>query len=166
MSSLAEFSHWLHATAWSTSIRESENFFSILLVVHVLGLVLLVGTVFVVDLRLLGWRFRSEPVLPFTQALLKVTWTGFGILAGSGLLLLLAQIGNLYANPFLRAKFILLIVVGLNALVFSRVVSRRIAEWGVAEIPPIGARVVASISLVSWVVLVAVSRFIPYFDSK
>jgi hypothetical protein len=166
MSLLAEFSRWLQATEWATSIRESENVFSLLLVIHVLGLALLVGTVFVVDLRLLGWRFRSEPVLPFTRSLLRITWAGFWVLAVSGLPLLAAQAANLYGNPFLRAKFLLLIVVGLNALVFERIVSRGIEVWGLAESPPRSAKVVATISLVSWVALVGVGRLIPYFDSK
>lgn len=165
MSRFADFFQWLHATPWATSIRESENLFSLLLVAHVLGLVLLVGTVFVVDLRLLDWRFRTEPVLPFTRSLLKITWVGFGVLAVSGALLLLAQIGKLYTNPFLRAKFILLALVGLNALVFDRVVSRRIEEWGRSDSLPRGAKLVGAFSLVSWVALVGVSRFIPYFDA-
>ena len=166
MSTPAEFSQWLHTTAWATALRESEVVFPLLLVAHVLGLVGLVGSIFIVDLRLLGWRFRSVPALPFVRSLLRVTWVGFWVLAVSGVPLLAAQAGKLYGNPYLRAKLVLLVVVGVNAFVFHRVVSARIESWSEPAATPRPAKVVATVSLLSWTLLVFVSRFIPLADAS
>jgi hypothetical protein len=166
MSLLHDACRWLHETPAATAIRESEVAFPVLQVIHVLGLVLMVGTVFIVDLRLLGLLFRSQPVLAFARQLLKLTWSGFWLLAASGSLLFAAQAGTIYTNTFLRLKFLLLILAGLNVIVFNRTTYRQIEVWGLVANPPQGAKVAAALSLLSWGAILSVSHFSPYFATR
>ncbi len=53
---------WFDATWIGSSIRASTYAFPIIECVHLLGMVLLLGTIVVIDLLLLGLGMRRQPV--------------------------------------------------------------------------------------------------------
>ena len=52
---------WIHQTPVSVAIRESIWVYPILDVLHCVGILLVAGTIVVVDLRLLGFGMRRAP---------------------------------------------------------------------------------------------------------
>ena len=62
MPGLLAFCKWLEQTAVGAAIRESLWLFPAIETMHLLGMAALVGTVGVLDLRLLGWLMRRERV--------------------------------------------------------------------------------------------------------
>ena len=56
-------------------------------IAHVLGLILLLSSLLLVNLRLLGWGLRSLPLQQVVRATRKALWLGLGLTIGSGLLL-------------------------------------------------------------------------------
>ncbi len=163
MSALQVFCDWIYATGLATSIRESEVVFPAIETVHVLALALMIGTVAIVDLRLLNRVFRDEPASLIAARLLPLTWIGFALILVSGLLLFVAEAQRLYTNPAFVAKFVLLIVAGLNALILHATLFRRIADWDLAARSPLSVRVAAAISLASWSAVIVAGRAIAYF---
>ncbi len=81
----------LHDSALSTWIRESESVwaFPTVLTVHTLGMMLLVGCAWVVDLRLLGVA-RTIPIGPL-RPLFRIMWAAFWINFATGILLFIAD---------------------------------------------------------------------------
>ena len=81
----------LHDSAFSTWIRESESVwaFPTVLTVHTLGMMLLVGSAWVVDLRLLGVA-RTVPLGPL-RPLFRIMWAAFWINFVTGVLLFIAD---------------------------------------------------------------------------
>src|SRR2546425_12416946 len=81
----------LHDSAFSTWIRESESVwaFPTVLTVHTLGMMLLVGCAWVVDLRLLGVA-RTIPLGPL-RPLFRLMWAAFWINLATGILLIIAD---------------------------------------------------------------------------
>lgn len=146
-----------------TAIRESDYAFSIIESVHVLAITLLVGTISLLDLRMLGVVLPEVRVTRLARAVLPLTWIGFVIMVFSGLLLFWAEAAKNYVNPAFRVKLILLLLVGLNPLIFHTSIYRRVSEWELQHRSPWRARVAAIASLTLWSGVVIAGRAIAYF---
>jgi hypothetical protein len=105
----------LHDSAFSTWIRESETVwaFPTVLTVHTFGMMLLVGSAWVMDLRLLGVA-RSIPIGPL-RPLFRVMWAAFWINLATGILLFIAD-PERKATSLLFGFKMLLIVANLPLL--------------------------------------------------
>jgi hypothetical protein len=103
-----------------TGIRESDYVFSIIESIHVLAITLLVGTIAVLDLRMLGVILRGVSVTRIARTVFPLTWSGFAVMFVSGCFLFWAEAAKNYSNPAFRVKLILLVLVGLNPLFFIR----------------------------------------------
>src|SRR5712692_4031465 len=119
---LLEFCQWLENTPLGVEIREGQWWFSVLNGAHLLGMAVAFGTVAVVDLRLLGKGIRRAPVSEVAESLLPWTWSGFAVMAVSGVLLVVSEAAKLYGNLFFRIKLVLLVAAGINVLIFHRTV--------------------------------------------
>lgn len=154
---------WLNDTQLATAIRESEIVFPLIETVHVLAIALLAGTVAIVDLRLLGLILKRERVSQVAGQILPLTWVGFVAMIASGVLLFLAEASKSYYNPAFRFKMLLLIVAGVNPLIFHRTVYRNVSLWDEAAVAPARARLVAYLSLTLWSGIIVAGRAIAYF---
>ena len=163
MSALPHFCQWLHDSTVGTSIRESTYAFPVIETVHVLGITLLVGTIAIVDLRLLGILFKREKVSSIVRQVLPLTWSGFVVMFVSGLLLFWSEAEKAYVNPVFRIKLLLLLLVGLNPLIFHSTIYRKVAAWDDALAAPRQARVTAILSLTLWSATIVAGRAIAYF---
>jgi len=160
---LQQWCQWIYDTPIGTQIRESIYLFPIIETVHVLGITLLVGTIAILDLRLLGFVLKKEPVSQVARQILPLTWTGFAVMAVSGLLLFWAEAAKNYVNVAFRVKVVLLFLVGLNPLLFHLTVYRRVDSWDVAPVTPLRARTAAALSLALWSGIIIAGRAIAYF---
>jgi hypothetical protein len=161
---LQHFCQWLFDSQLGTAIRESVYVFPIIDAIHVLGMTLLVGTVAILDLRLLGLILKAEPVSQVAKQVLPLTWCGFGVMFVSGFLLFWAEAAKSYSNPAFRIKLVLLFLVGLNPLIFHSTIYRSVANWNQAEVTPRRARLAALLSLTLWGGIIAAGRSIAYFQ--
>jgi len=154
---------WLNDTEFATAIRESDLIFPLIETVHVLAIALLAGTVAIVDLRLLGLVLKREPVSSVASRILPLTWVGFATMLVSGVLLFLAEAAKSYGNTAFRIKILLLVLAGLNPLIFHSTVYRRVAEWDQDATLPPQARVAAIASLSLWTGIILAGRAIAYY---
>ena len=152
----------LEATGVATLIRENESLFPWIESVHVLAIVIVVGTISIVDLRLLGLASVDRAVGRLTRELLPCTWIAFAIAAFTGALLFSSKATEYAHNFFFVGKMVLLALAGMNMAVFHAFVGRKIAAWGDAARPPLPARMAGGISLVLWISVVAFGRWIGF----
>ena len=157
------FCEMLYQSSFGTMLRESNNAFSVIESVHVLSITLLVGTIAVLDLRMLGFILRSVSVSRLARSVLPLSWSGFAVSVASGVLLFWAEAAKMYVNPSFRAKLVLLVLAGFNALVFHTTIYRRAQEWGTLQVCPMRARVNAIASLTLWSGVIIAGRAIAYF---
>jgi hypothetical protein len=160
--SLLAFCEWLASTKWSIALHESLYMYPLVETAHVLSLLLFVGSVSVVDLRLLGRLFRDVPVSEVTARLLPFTLAGFALAVSSGALLFYAVPVRTYQSLFFRIKVGMLLAAGLNAALFHRYAQRSALAWDRLPTPPLGARAAGAISLFAWVMVIAMGRMIAY----
>src|ERR1700738_4553174 len=103
---------WLEATSLATEIRENEILFPWVESAHVLAITLVVGSISIVDLRLVGLASLDRPVGKLTRDVLPCIWVAFAFAAVTGSLLFSAKAGGYDGNFFFRGKLILLVVAG------------------------------------------------------
>jgi hypothetical protein len=116
-------------------------------------LAILVGTVAIVDLRLLGLVLRERPVSQIAADLRLWTWAGIGIMLTTGPLMLSAEPERGYGNPAFAFKMCCLL-----ALVIHFTIHRRATRPGQA-----GGKFAACVSLVLWTSVIFGGRAIAFF---
>jgi hypothetical protein len=149
----------LEATAFSTWLRESSTIWAYpaVLTLHTVGLGLLVGANWIVDLRLLGlW-----PAIPISElaASFRVMWIGFWINAISGAMLFAADATTKGSTRLFIAKLVFVALGVVTIILIKRQVYGRHAVSAAAGRM---ARALAAASIVVWVVAIAAGRFMAY----
>jgi hypothetical protein len=159
---LLSFCQWLQDTDISTAIRESNWVFPAIETTHVLALALSVGTIALIDLRLVGVALRKQPVSEVSKQLLPWALGGFAIMFFTGLLLFLSLPMKCYASIFFRVKMLLLVLAGGNALFYQFRFFPHMSEWDDLPAPPPAVRLVGALSLLLWISVVAAGRNMAY----
>jgi len=159
---MLEFCQWLHDTWVGTGIRESLYMFPTLYTLHIFGVVVLVGATSALDLRMLGWVMRNEPVSDLTDLLLPWAKAGFASQMITGSLLFTGQAVEMWQNVAFLVKMTLVLLAGLNVLIFHLTAYRNVKQWG-SGTTPAAVKFTAVFSLVCWFGIVAASRMIAFF---
>jgi hypothetical protein len=153
---------WLQHTPLSTTIRESDWVFPTIECVHVIAFVTVVGSIAVVDLRLIGVASRDRRISDLTEELLPLTWIAFGVAAAAGLLLFISKPVTYTQNVFFLGKMVLLLAAGVNMALFQRLVHPRLVGQPADSPPPLVARASGLASLTLWIAIVACGRWIGF----
>jgi len=154
---------WLEATTIATAIGENEILFPWIESVHVLAIVLVFGTISIVDLRLLGIASLDLPVRRVMRDVIPYTWGAFTIAAVTGSLMFASDAVHYAHNRMFQAKLVLLALAGLNMGLFHLIGARDIEQWDSKFGPtPKAARIAAALSLLLWIGVVALGRGIGF----
>jgi hypothetical protein len=156
---LAAFAEVLAASPFGQWAGRSEWAYPIANVVHVLGLVLLLGGIGLVDLRLLG-AFGRLDAAALSDALVPVAIAGLLLMLASGGIMFAADAPAMAAAPTFRWKLLLVGLALLNALAFRLTLGRGSRGAGGA-VPPL-ARIMAAASLFLWTAAAVLGRMIAY----
>jgi hypothetical protein len=159
---LLDFCTWLENTTFSLSIAESDLLFPIIETVHVLALVLVFGSIAMLDLRLLGVSSRDRGILQLAGETLPWTWSAFVVAAISGSLMFASAATSYYDNIPFRIKIALLMLVGLNMLIFHLTAWKSAEDWNQSLPTPRAARIAAGLSLIFWVGVIFAGRWIGF----
>lgn len=146
---LERLQHWA-PVAW---LRSDPYAYPSLEIVHLLGMGLVFGTLWVVDLAIFG-RLRFLDANLLARRILPWTLAGFGLAALSGMAMFLAAVGDLIANPAFVAKMALLCVAATNAAVLH--------ARGPIRADDAATRWQAGLSILLWVGVIACGRWIGY----
>jgi len=145
-----------------TAIRVGTLLFPSIESVHVLMATTVVGTIAIVDLRLIGFAAHRKGARQLILDLLPFTWVAFALAAVTGSLLFTSNSTGYAANgPFLT-KMVMLVLAGINMAIFHLTAYRRIDEWNDALPPPRGVRIAGATSLTLWILIVFLGRWIGF----
>ena len=149
----------LEASALGQWARGSAIAYPVANVLHLLGLVLLIGGIGVVDLRLAGF-LRSLPTVPLAKAMTPFALAGLGLLALSGAVMFAADAGPMVASEIFRLKLALIGLGLAHAVLFRWLWRRRLDSWEAS--PPLAGRLMALGSLGLWLSVGGLGRWIAY----
>lgn len=139
-------------SAWGWPIAE---------IVHFVGLCLLIGTVGVVDLRILG--FMRGISLPALHKLVPFGVVGFIMNVLSGTVFVASSPDQYLYNPAFQIKMVVIWLAGLNMALFYLTTARKLRKLLPLQPAPKAARIFAGISLTSWLLVIAAGRVITAF---
>ena len=157
--SLTGIFQWIQSTDLSTAIRSGIWLFPTIETVHVLAITTVVGSILMVDLRLLGIASRKTPTTLIARELLPYTWTAFAIAAISGAMLFSSKPSVYVADRQFELKFLFMALAGINMVLFHRGTYRRVLQWDNDLPPPMGARLAGGISIALWCAVVFMGRW-------
>jgi hypothetical protein len=158
MSTLLALAERIEETPFAVALAESRYAFPVVEGVHLIGLALSVGLIFLTDLRLIGVIFKDVPVADILKQLRPYVLTGFAAVFVSGALLFWAEASMLVENPAFPCKLLFIALAGVNALYFELVTAKR------TPLCAIPARNAGIASLVLWTLVIVCGRLIPYMQ--
>jgi uncharacterized membrane protein len=156
------FLEWVQGTGPAIAIAESSWLFPTIETMHVLALTTVVGSIAMIDLRLIGAAQSQRSVIELTREVLPWTWIGFAIAVCSGSLMFASNAVKYFANVPIRIKMILLASAGINMLYFHLVTYRSARVWHMDAKIPRSGRIAGGVSLALWISIVTFGRWIGF----
>jgi len=142
-------------------IRQSLWAYPALEVIHILGIVFMVGAAFMFDLRLLGFS-RNIRVTELAQHLLPWSRGGLYLIVPSGFLLFITNAQALGTDTTFWLKMGLLLLGGLNVLVFHKFFFVSEIDQKAGTSSPFTFKISAIVSLIVWTAVIGCGRWLAY----
>jgi uncharacterized protein DUF6644 len=152
------FFEWCESSLLGHWIKYSKWDFAILETFHIIGIVVLLGSTLVVDLRLLGFGLKRLSTAELSAELAPWTRASLAFMLVTGVPMFLSEAVRLsFSAPF----FFKMILLSL-ALIIHFTIRRRAIRLGANEDTGFG-KLAAYLSLVSWLSVALAGRAIAYF---
>jgi hypothetical protein len=153
---------WLETSGLGVAMRQWLWLYPIVEIVHIVGFVILVGSAFMFDLRLLGLG-RGLPVSAMADHLLRWSRWSLVLVVPTGGAMFIAHATEMAENPAFQLKVALIVTALLNAAVFHRFPFRAVGDWDTEIAAPLPARLAGGLSLLLWTAVIACGRLLAYF---
>lgn len=144
---MTAFLNWLQHNALITTFSGTGWMYAIAEVTHYFSLFVLVGTVVLVDLRVLGVAARRQTITELAEQLFPWTWTALALALISGLMMFATDATDFYPDIVFRIKMTVMIL----AIIFAVIVQRGVPRWDQSPSVPTAAKLVALTSLILWI---------------
>jgi hypothetical protein len=156
--SLLPFFEWCENAGLIVAMRSSLWLFPVIESLHLMGLALIGGAILMVDLRLLGFGLRRQPVALLARDAERWLTVSLLVMLPTGVLLFMSSAVKCYYLPVFWVKMTTLCL----ALAFTFTVRRRVTRADEARLHPSAARWVAVVSLSLWSTVAIAGRFVGF----
>jgi Family of unknown function (DUF6644) len=144
---LLGFFEWLEHTSWASTIAQTGWMYMSLSVVHYFSLFVLVGTMGMIDLRVLGVAGRRWKAGLLAEQLFTWVWSALALALLSGFLMFATDAGDYFPDAVFRTKILLIVL----AILFGVIVQRKVPQWDRLPAMSMQAKLVALVSLLLWI---------------
>ena len=140
----------------SQAIARSSWLAAVFNLAHLLALVVFIGSVLIVDLRLLGTGMKGQPLARLARDARPWMIGSLWALLITGIPQLTTYAMKQYYSPFFWFKMEVLVV----ALIFAFTIRQRIAQADEARVGPVWGKVVGFTSIALWTAVAVPARLI------
>ncbi len=147
--------------AIAKAMRENLWLYPAVEIVHIVGFVILVGSVVMFDLRVLGLS-KQISVRGLARHLLPWSVAALALIVPTGLMMFSAHAGDFISNRAFQVKMGLLLAAGINAAMFHTGPYQRVAQWDTQAAAPLLARASVALSIAIWITIIACGRLLAY----
>jgi hypothetical protein len=102
------------------------------------------------------------PVTALVRQILPITWIAFTVAVLTGGAMFLSNAVQYAKNFPFQMKMLLVLLAGLNMVLFHLVTYRSVGRWNESRQTPVGARFAGGFSVLVWVGIVAFGRWIGF----
>jgi uncharacterized membrane protein SirB2 len=138
----------LNSTGWMAAGLE---------IIHYFSMFVLVGSIAIVDLRVMGLAGNQQSATKLAQRLFPWMWTALALNFLSGFVMF----AGIAASYIPDSTFHLKMWVILAAVVFGIIVQWRVPVWDKLPSMPVAARLLAAVSLLLWVGAILAGNELP-----
>jgi hypothetical protein len=136
----------LQHAGWVTLVSDTAWLYAAVSILHYFTLFLFVGTVTLLDLRILGVADRRQTIAQLAEQLLPWNWIVFALAIASGFVLFATDATDYVPVGLFQLK----LVVIAAAVLATFMVQRGLQSWNQAPVVPVSAKILALVSLVLW----------------
>ena len=162
MSTLLALAERIEESSVGATIAESRYAFPAIEGIHLIGLSISVGLIFLTDLRLMGLLFTHVPARDVIHHLRPYVLAGFALVFLSGGLLFWSEASMLIESPAFPFKMLFMALAGINALYFELVLAKQDAVQENRPLLPRNVKLAGAASLFLWTLVIICGRLIPY----
>ena len=149
---------WCETSGLIVAMRGSKWLFPAIESAHLMGLALTGGAVLLVDLRLLGFGLRRQPLGELAKDAERWLLVSLGVMLPTGFLLFMASAVKCYHLPAFWVKMAALAL----AVMFTFTVRRRVATADETHLSPALSKAVDVVSLSLWSSVAIAGRFVGF----
>ena len=153
------FLEWLEYSAFSDWGATSEWGYPMMITAHSVGMAIIIGLLFVLNLRLLG-AFQQIPIASL-RSLLKLAWTGFVINLGSGISLFISQATFFATHVAFLVKIAAIFLALINAAFIQQILRQQAGNSDGGGVT-IKMKILAVSSLTLWLTAIIAGRLVAY----
>ena len=159
---MIQFTGWLSQTSFSLAIQTHEWVVPTIQSIHIAAIGVVLASVFMMDLRVLGWAGRDQSLVETTGRFGPWLSGALCVMLATGILMVVGEPAReLLAFSFWLKMF--LVAVGtLIAAVFQMAVRRNEAWWESSIAQRRSTKSLAIFTLLIWVAIVILGRLIAY----
>lgn len=150
----------LEQMAWVKTFSTTGWMYASVSVIHYLTMFWFIGSMAVVDLRVLGIAAKKRNLLELSTQIFPWAWTGFVLAIVSGFFMFTADAGDWAPDPVFHVKLVMIIL----SVVFAILVQRGAPKWASLPEIPTSAKVIAAIGLALWILTILSASEIPAME--
>jgi hypothetical protein len=150
----------LEQTGWVVTLGSTGWLYNSVAVVHYLTMFWFIGSIAIVDLRIMGVAAKERNLAELGSQLLPWAWIGFTLSVIAGFLEFATAASDWAPDPVFHVK---LAMIGVS-VVFTILVQMGVKTWAQSPEIPSVAKVIALISLLLWIATIVTSSEIPALE--
>jgi hypothetical protein len=158
-----QFALWLASTPPSVFIQE-HNAWTIPAIqsVHIVGIALVMGSVLMIDLRILGWAWTDQTLRQTTSRFGPWLTGSLWLLLVTGLLMVIGEPVRELVSFSFWLKMALVAVGAVVAVAFQRALRRQEQRWEGTLVHRPSIKLLAIVTFLVWVCVIFLGRLIAY----
>ncbi len=150
----------LEQMGWVKTFGGTGWMYASVSVIHYLTMFWFIGSMAVVDLRVMGLAAKKRNLADLSTQLFPWAWTGMVLAIISGFFMFLTAAGDWAPDPVFHVKLGLIVL----SIVFAILVQRGVPKWTALPEIPTSAKVIAGIALLLWIVTILSASEIPAME--
>ena len=160
---MKEFAAWLSTTPPSVFIQQ-HNAWTVPLIhsIHIIGITMVMGSVLMMDLRVLGWAGTDQTLQQTTRRFGPWLTGSLWLMLTTGLLMIIGEPPRELMAFSFWVKMVLLAIGTLVAIAFQRSLRRHEQQWEATFVRRPAVRGLAIGTLLLWASIVVMGRLIAY----
>lgn len=160
---MKQFAQWLSTTFLSVFIQNHNSWvIPVIQSIHIVGIAIVFGSVFMIDLRILGWAGMDQTLRQTTSRFGPWLTGALWLMLATGILMVIGEpVRELITFSF-WLKMLLVAVGALIAVIFLRAVRRHEQYWEEIVEKRWAIKCLAVLTFLIWVCIIILGRLIAY----
>lgn len=150
----------LENSGWVKTLGETGWMYASVSVIHYLTMFWFIGSMAVVDLRVMGVAARKRNLADLAEQLYPWAWTGLALAILSGFLMFATDAGDWAPDPIFHWKLVL-IAFSIEHAILVRFL---VPSWAAAPEIPTWAKYFAAVCLLLWIGTIVMASEIPALE--